>query len=177
MMYKKALSLLLPLLVFTVASCDLVDPISFLLDGGEVIFDVPEQAEATELSFAENNVETGIAAELDDNNVEVDRLQSIKPETVTLRLISPPDGVSFDIIDEATVSIGAAGLSTISFSQADLTSVSGTEATLNVQDVEMLELLKKDRINYLLTLTTNAPVPAPFQVGVTVEFTVDAEIL
>lgn len=176
-MQRFALLTFVFLAVTAFSSCDELTEFTFDLRGPQVVFDVEEQDQATLIVEEQLNVATEVADALADNDVDSDRLRSIKATTARFELLTTNAGIDLGLIDEVRLRLSAPGLAPVTITDRDLRSVSGFETTLDVEDIELLELLREETVNYTLEMETNGPVPEPIQVGVRLEFAVVAQAL
>ena len=175
------LSLLFLTLLLTTASCGLldniIDPIEFTLTTPEVNFLLDEQEAAGTTTLVVRDLSLGIPQELDDEDVSTSRLTSLRPESITLRLVELGD-VDLSVIEDASVRIEAAGLAPITFASGDLAlNAANTEATLDVRDVDIADALLAPSADYFMTVTTNAPVPEATEIAVSMQLRGEAEAL
>ena len=172
---------LLALFLLTLASCDLVDdlidPIEFTITTPEVNFLLDEQEAAGTTALEVRDLSLGIPQELADENVSTDRLTSLRPESITLRIVDPGT-VDLSVIQNANIRIEAPGIAPVTFASGDLTlNAANTEATLDVRDVDVADALLAPFADYFMTVTTNGPVPEATEIAVSMRLRGEAEAL
>ena len=172
---------LLTLFCLTLASCDLVDdlvdPIEFTITTPEANFLLDEQEAAGTMTLEIRELSLGIPQELADENVSTDRLTSLRPESITLRLVDPGE-VNLSVIEVATIRIEAPGVAPVTFASGELVlNAANTEAMLDVRDVDLADALLAPSADYLMTITTNGPVPETTEIAVSMRLRGEAEVL
>jgi hypothetical protein len=173
---------LLAVIFLTAPSCELIndaiDPITFSIDGAEIPFTLDEQDEPGTFVLTAEDVSLGIQQELDAENVSSDRLTSVRPESILLRIISTAAPVDLSVIQAATVRIEAAGMAPVTFAAGDLAiNAANTEAELNIADRELLDQLLAPTADYELSITITEAISEPVELGVRPRFRAEAEAL
>jgi hypothetical protein len=173
---------LLAAIVIATSSCELineaVDPITFTIDGSEIPFTLEEQDAPGTFTLSAADVSLGIQRELDAENVSADRLISLRPESLLLRIISTTAPVDLSVIEAASVTIEAPGMAPVTFAAGDLAiNSANTEAELNISDRELLDHLLAPTADYELSITITEPIAEPVELGVRPRFRAEADVL
>lgn len=175
-MLKKLSITAFALLLLT--SCDAVDELTkFDLDyttnytiESNTIIDTP-------LDIITPEVTTNSETEFESNDTRKDLIESIKLKTMTLTLKSPSDG-NFNFINEISIYIKAEGLAEqIIASGIDLPENGAQQLTLDVDNVELKEYIKKDSYSLRVNTVTDGAITRDHNIDIRTVFRVDAKIL
>lgn len=164
------------LLLFT--SCDAVDELTkFDLDyttnytiESNTIIDTP-------LDIITPEVTTNSESEFESNDTRKDLIESIKLKRMTLTLKSPSDG-NFNFINDISIYIKAEGLAEqIIASGIDLPENDAQQLTLDIDNVELKEYIKKDSYSLRVNTVTDGAITRDHNIDIRTVFRVDAKIL
>lgn len=171
---------LLLLTLFSLSSCELLKDaapdITLNVDGSVIIFSLPETEEARTFTFTRTGVPSDVAETLDDENINQDRVESVKLERAEFRIATSDNSVDFTDVDRVTLTVSAPGLGTITLSEMDFTPINSDQVSLIVDpDAELLDYLLAPQADYTLTVITNGPVVEESRLRVTPRFRVTAK--
>ena len=87
--------------------------------------------------------------------------------------IQPP--ITFNIIDSIFGELSGIGLNPIEVSNTSiLPNSNATTLNLNLRDVDVMPYIKADSFNYIISGSTNAPIPHKLQMTATITFEIVA---
>lgn len=161
----------------TFTSCEQLNQLTVFDFGPQTTTFILNETEAGEITF-EREISVNIQKELDDRGYTEDKIESIRPKTVTISLSNSDSDFSLSNITDATIEIATTNKSAQSV--AELVSVISRDATsvnLEVNDVELRDYLLEDKISYQATFTTDATAPQDAQVSIAVTYEVDIKLL
>lgn len=166
------------IVLFMLTSCDAVDELTkFDLDyttsytiESSTIFDAP-------LDIITPEVTTNSESEFESNDTRKDLIESIKLKTLTLTLKSPTDG-NFNFINDISIYIKADGLAEqIIASGIDLPENGAQQLTLDIDNIELKEYIKKDAYTLRVNTVTDGAISRDHDIDIRTVFRVDAKIL
>lgn len=163
------LVLLLSLFVFS--ACEVLEDHAFTVTGSEVGFTFPEQHESNSYHLTKEVDNPDIEGRLKDRGLPVNMLSSVKLASLTLFLDS--DDPNFDVSSITNVKVNAslAGRSSIAIATGDFTGWQGDDALLTVADVELLEYVTAETMEFTIRFEVTEQPAAPIDVRLEPEFT------
>lgn len=175
-MFKKLT--LTAFVIFLLISCDAVDELTkFDLDyttsytiESNTILDVPFEIITPEVT-------TNSESEFESNDTRKDLIESIKLKKLTLTLTSPPDG-NFNFINDISIYIKADDIAEqIIASAIDIPADNSRQITLEIENVELKEYIKKDAYTLRVSTVTDGVITEDHTIDIRSVFRVDAKIL
>ena len=134
------------------------------------IIDLPLEALSPE-------IETNSDAAFNGNSTHRDLVESIRLETMTFTILSPPEQ-NFDFMRSVEIFISAEGLEELKVAaRYEVPDGLGQYMELETFGTELRDYLKKDRIRLKVRTVTDKPLPADTDIRIHTVFFVDAEIL
>lgn len=177
----KSLPFFIALFAISLTSCGLVEDaipdITVDVDGSEIVFTLPEADEAGTFVLPNQEIPSEVVSRLNDENIDEDRVKSVKLNAALFRIATANSSVDFDAVDRVKLTITTPGLGTITLAENDFSDLSGGSVTLEVNDTELLDHLLSASSDFQLTVTTNAPVPTDTDLAVKPEFRLTAQPL
>ena len=172
---------LLTLAFTTLSHCGLVEDalpdIDFKVTADQLRFAVPSTDGPTTIEITQENVASEIVAELDREDIDADRIKSLKVDALELELMGDTSEFGFADLESATVTVSAPGRPAVTLGEGALRDVNGALATLNLGDTDLKDQLLADQATYTVSLRTSSAVPEGVVLGVTPRFAVVARPL
>jgi hypothetical protein len=101
-------------------------------------------------------IESNLQKTLDDNNANIDDIESITLKRVEIEMVNPA-GQNFNLANKVYALLSASGLAETQVAYIDPVPANVTQLTLNADGANLADYLKKPQISFKLTATTNAP--------------------
>ena len=156
---------------------DALPDVTFNVTADQLRFELPATAEPANIESTLDDVPSEIIAELNREDIDTDRIKSVKIEALELELLSVAEEFSFTDLNDLTVTVVAPGLRPTTLAAGALRDVNGNLATLDVADTDLAEQLLAERASYTVSLRTSRAVPEGVVLGVTPVFAVVARPL
>ncbi len=127
------------------------------------------------INLAATTIQSNLQKTLDDNNANLDDIQSISLKRAELTMINPGTQ-NFNIISKMYGSMSATGLAETQVAYLDPVPSNVTEITLNSDGADLVEYLKKSEVNFRVSGVTTGPNTVRDTLSVKLFFTVKAKI-
>lgn len=167
--------LALALATFVLQSCE------ELLNGIPVTFTISEVATIDTFQqgtfFIEDEVETDAETHVATVGASLDDIQSIVINTVNVSIADLASGADFSAFDRVSVIIGADGLDEVEVASKEINGEASTSIDVDVVEVELADYLKQPTVSYKLLCETNSDITTAFDVNVSVNATIQVQIV
>jgi hypothetical protein len=167
---------------FLFQSCDKDNLTAFEFTNDYAAFNITVNPTTTmgDLSLGTVEIESDIQELVADNGVNVDNLKSIKVTGIKLTVLdSDPSPYTFDILSKVNSKVGSTtGGTMVEFAKKDPVPSGGlTTIDLDVNDVELLDYLKKTKFKFELNGTTTDSIDHSFEVKVELKVKFEGELI
>ena len=175
-MIKKTLAI--TLLILSFISCDKIDELTKF----DIDYTTNFTIQATTLLGAPFDIvtpetTTNSESEFENNNTNSNLVESVKLTTLRLDLQTPASG-DFDFLNEIFIYITADGLpEQLIASKVGIPENGARTLSLDVENVELEEYIKKDSYRLRTETTTDQTIESDHEIEIYTKFRVDAEIL
>lgn len=175
---KMKIIVLLFLTICLLNSCDKIDELTkFDLEYNSMV----EIKSTANLSLPFDvftpDVETNSESEFEVNDTRKDLVEDIRLRKLDLDITSPSDQ-DFSFLESVEVFLSAEGLQEIRIAYVDeVPDTIGNSISLDVEDVDIKEYIKKDKVNLRLNTVTDKALTNDCSITVKSIFFVDAKIL
>lgn len=178
---KQFSAIFLLLLGMTLSSCkDNITAFEFSHDYAAINIIVDPTNTMGDLTFTTREIETDIQKIASDNGVSVNNLKSVKISEVIVTLIDiNANPYTFDLLDRIDSKIGKTSDSTlVTFAGKNPVPDGGlTEFKLDVNNVELLDYFKSNRLKFQLSGFTNDSIDHAFNLKVELKIAVKGEVI
>ncbi len=175
-MIKKTLAI--TLLILTFVSCDKIDELTkFNIDYTTNFTIQATTLLGTPFDIVTPETTTNSESEFENNNTNSNLVESVKLTTLRLDLQTPASG-DFDFLNEIFIYITADGLpEQLIASKVGIPENGARSLTLDIENVELEEYIKKDSYRLRTETTTDQTIESDHEIEIYTKFKVDAEIL
>lgn len=175
-MIKKTLAI--TLLILTFISCDKIDELTkFDIDYTTNFTIQATTLLGTPFDIVTPETTTNSESEFENNNTNSNLVESVKLTTLRLDLQTPASG-DFDFLNDIFIYITADGLpEQLIASKVDIPENGARSLTLDIENVELEEYIKKDSYRLRTETTTDQTIESDHEIEIYTKFKVDAEIL
>ncbi len=160
------------------SQCDVIDKLTQFNIDHQTEFTVASTTIInTPININTPDVTTNSSSEFSNNDTRADLIESIKLTSLRLRINSPSDG-SFNFLKSITIYIDAEDLDEIEIaSLSDIPDDDFTSLSLDTNDNELKEYIKKDSYSLRVETVTDQTISEDYVIKADSRFRVDAEVL
>ena len=169
--------LLLIASIFTISSCEKVLNATFTKTFSNITFEIDTTSAVGNVTFAGENINTDISNFAASNNFNLNRIKSAKIKLCNINILdsSLTNPVTFGMIDYVSAKLTGVGLDTLEIGSRNITPGSNlTSITLDLMNVDVLPYIKADSFNYIISGSTNAPIPHKVPMSANLSFEIVA---
>jgi len=163
--------------IFAISSCEKVLNATFTKSYTNIRFELDSTSETGNVTFAGENVNTDISNFAAQNNFNLNRIKSAKIKICNINILdsSISNPVTFGMIDYVSAKLTGVGLDTLEIGSRNITAGSNlTSITLDLMNVDVLPYIKADSFNYIISGSTNAPIPHKVPMSANLSFEIVA---
>lgn len=151
------LNYLLFLVIILLPSCDKAKiEISFNMDIDKIYFTVEPTSSQGNMTFATTTFASELQKKLDDNNANIDDVESIELTGADFNMINP-GGQNFDIVDKAYAYLSTSSIPETRIAHKDPVPDGVTSFSLTTEGGNLKDYLNASTINFRATGFTNGP--------------------
>ena len=164
-------------LTIGISSCEKTLSATFTKSFTNIRFELDTTSVSGNVTFAGENVNTDITNFAAQNNFNLNNIKSAKIKLCNINILdsSLVNPVTFGVIDYVSAKLTGVGLDTLEIGSRNITPGSNlTSITLDLTNVDVLPYIKADSFNYIISGSTNAPIPHKVPMSANLSFEIVA---